>query len=80
MGRQMGNRIAILKDKDWEKARGVICSNCGEETLRVIASLCPQCHNDKLDTEHSRRVYQRALRRGTVSLAQMRNLEFPQDS
>lgn len=65
--------------KEWHNATGVICPECKQETLRIIDGLCPQCYRDreaererKLEDRTERRYYKEQLRRGTVSLAQMR--------
>jgi len=70
---------ASLTNDDWEKSGGIYCSNCNRETVRLIDGLCPQCvHHIKVKTEGQiedramRTYYKEQLRRGTISLAQMR--------
>ena len=65
--------------EDWEKAGGVHCSECQQETARLVDGLCPQCWGDmeaerakKAEDRAERRYYQDQLRKGTISLAQMR--------
>ena len=63
---------------DWERSGGTFCS-CGSEVVRLIGGLCPQCH-EKAEEERARkagdkverRYYKDQLRKGTISLAQMR--------
>lgn len=64
---------------DWERAGGINCPKCHQEVVRIINGLCPQCHHarEKADAEQvedktMRRYYKRGLRRGTISLGQMR--------
>jgi len=65
--------------KDWDKTNGVICSNCGQGTLRMIDGICIQCHRAKVaerekrkEDRAERRYYKEQLRKGIISLAQMR--------
>jgi NMD protein affecting ribosome stability and mRNA decay len=65
--------------QDWETARGEVCSECGQETLRIREGLCPQCYNRKkmeqdirFEERATRRSYRARLRAGTVSLAELR--------
>lgn len=74
MGRK--KRMSI---KEWNGAGGVLCPECGEETLRIIDGTCVQCYNRKvaererkLEDKRERRYYKDALREGTISLRQMR--------
>lgn len=68
-----------LKEEDWEKGGGVYCSGCHRETMQLIEGLCPQCRRDaeaeraeKLGDKRERRYYKDQLRKGTISLHQMR--------
>lgn len=65
--------------EDWDKARGVDCSECGREAFQIRDGLCPRCYNRKkmkqdleLEEKATRRSYSVRLRAGTVSLAEMR--------
>lgn len=65
--------------EDWEKTGGVYCPKCHQEVVRIINGLCPQCHyaKEKVETEQReektmRRYYKRGLKRGMISLGQMR--------
>lgn len=65
--------------EDWERAVGVQCNQCKSETLRLIEGLCPECWARKqseaekrLGDKNLRRYYQRKLREGKITLAQMR--------
>ena len=68
-----------LTNEDWEKTGGIYCSSCHQETVRLLEGLCPQCQQD-LENERARiaedkaekRYYKDQLRKGTISLAQMR--------
>jgi len=36
------------KDQNnWEKARGVLCSECQNETLQIVDGLCRRCYERK---------------------------------
>jgi len=65
---------------DWERLGGIFCSSCHQEVLRLIDGLCIFCYRKKiakreadLEDASMRRYYQRALSRGEISLAQMRD-------
>ena len=65
--------------KDWEKAAGVICPSCGEETLRLIEDKCPQCHRaiiagreTRMEDQAERRHVKRLLQEGKISLRDLR--------
>lgn len=32
-----------MSEESWERSRGEICPACGQETLRFIGKVCPQC-------------------------------------
>ena len=32
-----------MDNEDWDKAGGIICPACGQETVRLVGRLCPQC-------------------------------------
>ena len=79
-----GIRYRRSASKEWHSAKGVICLECEQETLRIIDGLCPQCYRNreaererKLEDRTERRYYKEQLRRGTVSLAQMREGRLP---
>lgn len=68
-----------MDQTEWDKASGIICSNCEQETLRIIDGVCLQCYRakvaeeeERLGRKRERRYYAEQLRRGTISLAQMR--------
>lgn len=72
----MKKRMTI---KEWNDAGGIICPDCDQETLRIIDGACLQCYNrkvaereEKLEERSERRYYKDALRKGTISLRQMR--------
>lgn len=57
---------------DWEKAQGIPCPVCGEETLQVIQGRCRQCHRamvaesearleDRVERRHVKSLFQRGL-------------------
>lgn len=69
----------VMDEHDWEAAKGVICSSCGEETLRILDSTCPRCHLEKEKEKDNsqamkrlKRYYTTALASGRITLAQMR--------
>lgn len=64
---------------EWNRAGGVICPECGEETLRILYGTCLQCYNEKvseserkLEDRSERRYFRRKLNEGTISLRQLR--------
>lgn len=64
---------------DWERAAGVICSHCTNDTLQLINDLCPKCHHEKeamrmerVEESTMRHYYKKEIRQGTISLARMR--------
>lgn len=68
-----------LDQKNWEKSRGVLCSECQNETLVIVAGLCRKCYELKagdyqtrVENEELKRYYKRGLRDGTVNIRQMR--------
>lgn len=67
----------------WDKAAGLNCPNCGNETLRIFDGLCFQCYQVKVlenekrvEDKSMRRLYSRRLREGTMSLREMRENRF----
>lgn len=65
--------------EDWERARGVNCPKCGAETLRLVSRVCQHCSGrmatvsvERLQDRAMRTYYRTELRKGTISLAQMR--------
>ncbi len=68
-----------LNDSDWDRAGGQHCPQCKAEIVRLVSGLCPQCHQEaeaerarKLEDRTERRYYSDQMRKGTISLAQMR--------
>lgn len=68
-----------MKDKDWESAGGVFCSECNQETVQLIGGLCPQCSKsreaermERVEDKTMRRYYRRKLNEGTISLADLK--------
>ncbi len=64
---------------EWDNARGVECSECKQETLRVISGMCPHCMGEKAGEQAKKegevaekKYYIEALKRGDISLDQMR--------
>lgn len=65
--------------EDWDNAGGARCYNCHHETMRVLDGLCPQCQSmveaervEKLERRKMKRYYTDKLRRGEITLSQMR--------
>lgn len=63
----------------WDDAAGVLCPECGQETLRLIDGKCPSCYQamvvkevEKAEDKSMRRIYSRKMREGTISLKEMR--------
>jgi len=78
-GTRRRHRTTPLTQMDWDRARGVICQECGRETLQIINGLCPKCSKAKemnrveeQETNAMRRYYARKLREGTLDLHRMR--------
>lgn len=64
---------------NWERTKGVECPECKGETLRLINDLCPRCSGDAEakraegeGEERMRRYYKDKLRKGEISITQMR--------
>ena len=73
------HRKRRLTKVDWNKAGGVVCPNCGQETLRIVDGVCLQCYRDGVaeregvrEDEAERHYYKEQLKKGTISLAQMK--------
>ena len=71
--------MSLQEQENWEKSRGVLCSECRNETLQIVDGLCPECYNQKandfqtkVENDIMKRYYKRGLRNGTVTLRQMR--------
>lgn len=69
----------VVTFEDWERVGGIRCSGCGDEVVRLIDGLCLQCHGEaeaerakKAGEKSERRYFKNQLRKGTISLAQMR--------
>jgi len=68
-----------LTRDDFDKATGVICPTCKQETMRIIDGRCPRCNDlikkeeaERMEAKSMRRYYRRALNEGTISLQQMK--------
>ena len=73
------HRKRRLTKVDWDNTGGVTCPSCGQEALRMIDGICLQCYRNKVaerekreEDKAERRYYKEQLRKGTISLAQMR--------
>ena len=73
------HRKRRLTKVDWDKTGGVTCPSCNRETVRMIDGVCLQCYRDRVaerekkeEDKAERRYYKEQLRKGTISLAQMR--------
>ncbi len=68
-----------MNQNEWDKANGVVCPACEHESLRMINGICIQCYREgvaeeekKKEDRTERRYYKDQLRKGTISLTQMR--------
>jgi NMD protein affecting ribosome stability and mRNA decay len=68
-----------LAEEEWERAKGVPCPRCNNETLRLIDGVCPQCAREiteKWEKEREERTlrnhYRAKMREGTIDLRRMR--------
>lgn len=68
-----------MNNQDWDNAGGARCSKCDCETVRLLDGLCPQCQYEvengrveRLERKKMKRYYTDKLRRGEITLAQMR--------
>ena len=73
--------MGMVSDQ-WDAAAGVICPKCGEEALQIVGGICLKCHKakkgqteDKLEDKAERKFYQGELRKGTISLRQLREAD-----
>lgn len=64
---------------NWEKSGGLFCSRCHGEVVRLINGLCPRCHGEdekeiagKMAMRAEKRYFTDQLRKGTISLADLR--------
>ena len=69
-----------LSNEDFDKVQGIVCNQCGEETFRILNGLCPQCQlqseaarAERAEERAMRKYYKRRLRRGDISLAQVKD-------
>jgi len=72
-------RRSRLSQRDWDRAEGVACPKCGGEALRLADGMCNSCWNvadavtvDEMEDKSMRAYYSRELRKGTISVTQMR--------
>lgn len=72
-----------MNRKEWDNACGVYCPRCHHETMRVLDGLCSQCQSrveeervEKLERRKMKRYYTDKLRRGEITLSQMRRGEL----
>jgi len=72
-----------METEGWERAKGVICPRCGQETLRIIDGLCPRCvqakeavETETMEKKATVRYFRRALNHGEVTLGQARDGEL----
>lgn len=68
-----------MNQAEWDKTNGVVCPTCEQKSLRMIDGICIQCHRNKvaekeerLGRKRERRYFIEKLRRGTISLAQIK--------
>ena len=66
--------------KEWEQAQGVECPKCHREALRLITGTCPECARvfeaqtaEQMEDKAERRYYTARLRKGDISLRQLRD-------
>jgi hypothetical protein len=78
-GTRRRHRSMPLTQTDWDRARGVLCPRCNNETLRLINGVCPQCAREMSDEwargqedKTLRNYYRAKLRDGTLDLHRMR--------
>lgn len=64
---------------EWEKAGGVFCPACREETVRILRGVCPSCFKkldaeriEKLAVQSKKRYYWGELQAGRITLSQMK--------
>lgn len=70
-----------LNQEDWEKVGGLYCASCGDEVVRLINGLCVSCSNmaeakrmEKFERTREKRYYIDQLRKGRMTLTQMKKL------
>ena len=78
-GTRHRHRSTPLTQKDWDRAKGIICQECGRETLQSIDGLCLQCANAKeanrleeQENNSMRHYYARKISEGTLDLHRMK--------
>ena len=64
---------------EWEKAGGLFCTRCGQETVRIFNGVCLNCSREDIARDEQKQAdraekqyYRKKLSEGTISLAQMR--------
>ncbi len=69
-----------MNQEEWDRANGASCPNCEKETFRMIDGICIQCYRDAVAEEEKkkedrteRRYYRDELRKGTISLSQLKD-------
>jgi predicted amidophosphoribosyltransferase len=77
MGRKSGATKMI--EDEWERARGVLCPRCNNETLRLMDGVCPRCAREITEewergreNRTLRNHYRAKMREGTLDLHRMR--------
>jgi len=70
-----------MNSEDWDKAGGIFCRRCHQETVRVFNGLCLSCHQgddakkaEDMEMKSKRRYIRAHLARGDISLREIRDL------
>lgn len=68
-----------LTKRDWERARGINCKICGQESFRLKNGICMRCLEkkesqdmDELGRKQTKRALVRALETGQITLSDMK--------
>jgi NMD protein affecting ribosome stability and mRNA decay len=69
----------MANTEDWERAGGVYCPGCGQETVRLLNGLCPTCAREaaeetdaQIEDRAMRNYYRNEIRKGNINLSRMR--------
>lgn len=70
----------MATQNDWDRAGGLFCPQCNQETVRLINGVCPTCAkvnsekaSENIEEKSTRNYIKYRLREGTLSLPALRS-------